>query len=433
MLSERDSAANPSAKALPTGSRPGGSFLGWRMVALAVCSQTCAVGLGYGINGSLVTWIQAEFATTRALASAGMPAILLTQALVAPFVGDLLRRKPIRTIMMTGALFNAIGHAALFFAGNIYLYLAIYALLLGPAYCMLSHVATSTLVVNWFGDRRGRALGVANIPIALWLFPPVIAAIILAFGPRAVFLAGAALSLALVPLLSLIVSRPTTIEADIADGRRHGARSGGGLPDILLSRSQMIRQPTFWLILFGNGIFVAAGATMAIVIIPFAQAKGIALEWAAVALTCYGVGSMLGAPTWGFIVDRIGPSRTFVALAFIEAIAWAGLYLFGNSAAIIATVGGLIGLCSGGAAVPLLTATIGVWLSRENFSRALGLLYLFKLPFSVGMPILSGIIFDIAGNYQPLLMAFAALMVLNVILFSIFEVRASNVTPVSGG
>ncbi|ALJ16343.1 hypothetical protein LH19_26435 (plasmid) [Sphingopyxis macrogoltabida] len=396
-------------------------YLGWRMVILAIFSQTCAVGLAYGINGSMVTWVQAEFNTTRALASAGMPAILLTQALVAPFIGDLLRRKSIRLIMMTGAALFAIGHAALYFVSSIYAFIAIYACLLGPAYCMLSHVATSTLVINWFGDKRGRALGIANIPIALFLFPPIIAAVMLAFGPRAVFAAGALLSLGLIPLLAFVISRPG------------GAR---GLPSIagegtdvradeqgIIKRRDMLKTVTFWIIWFGNGTFVAAGATMAIVLVPYALSKGIALEWAAVALSCYGLGSMVGAPTWGVIVDRAGPSRTFVLLATLEAITWTTLFLFGGNAAVIMVVGGIIGFCSGGAAVPLLTATLGVWLDERNFSRGLGLLYLLKLPFSAGIPIVSGVIFDLFGSYQLLLVSFVVLMLLNAALFSFLEIR----------
>jgi MFS family permease len=399
----------------------GGKWLGWRMVVLALCSQTCAVGLAYGINGSFVTWIQSEFHTTRALASAGMPAILMVQALVAPVVGDQLRRLAIRTVMMMGALIFAIGHLALFFVGNIYMYLAIYACLMGPAYCMLTHVATSTLVVNWFGDRRGRALGIANIPVALLVFPPIVAAIMLALGHRAVFLAGTMISLALIPLLTFVVSRPADAESSLMALKALGRDDVP--PGRLLTRREMMRQPTFWLILLGNGIFVAAGATMAIVLVPFAQAKNVGLEWAAVALSCYGLGSMIGSPTWGYIVDRIGPSRTFVALAAIEATMWGCLFLFGNSAMVIMLVGGLVGFCSGGAAVPLLTATIGIWVDRQNFSRALGLLYLLKLPFSAGMPILSGIIFDFLGSYQMLLLIFVGLMALNIILFWLFEVR----------
>lgn len=401
--------------------RLGPSYLGWRMVILAICSQTCAVGLAYGINGSMVTWVQDEFNTTRALASAGMPAILLTQALVAPFIGDLLRRKSIRRIMMTGATLFAIGHAALYFVTSIYAFIAIYACLLGPAYCMLSHVATSTLVINWFGDKRGRALGIANVPIALFLFPPIIAAVMLAFGPRAVFAAGALLSIGLIPLLAFVISRPADVrglppiegEVDNGTGNEQG----------IIKRRDMLGTFSFWIIWFGNGTFVAAGATMAIVLVPYALSQGIALEWAAVALSCYGLGSMAGAPAWGMIVDRAGPSRTFVMLATLEAVTWTTLFLFGSNAAVIMVVGGIIGFCSGGAAVPLLTATLGVWLDERNFSRGLGLLYLLKLPFSAGIPIVSGIIFDLFGSYQVLLVAFVLLMLLNAVLFSFLEIR----------
>lgn len=408
--------------------RPEG-FLGWRMVALAVCAQTCAVGLAYGVNGSIITWIQEEFHTTRTLASAGMPAILLAQALVAPLIGDLLRRSSVRSIMISGALIYATGHVALFFVQDIYLFLAVYACMLGPGYCMLSHVVTSTLVVNWFGGDRGQALGIANIPIALLLFPPIAAAIVLAYGARTLFLSGAVLSLAVVPLLAFIVSKPSgPTPCPTGDAASKSPRPGS-LSRQLLTRQEIVRTSAFWLILLGNGIFVAAGATMAIILVPFAQSKGIALEWAAVAMSCYGFGTIIGAPIWGLVVDHAGPSRTFVVLAIIEALAWASLYFFGNTAPVIISVGGLIGFCSGGAAVPLLTATIGIWVDQYNFSRVLGLIYLLKMPLSVGGPILSGIIFDFFGNYQALLLIFIALMTVNALIFSFYEIRKLKSGP----
>jgi MFS family permease len=232
-------------------------------------------------------------------------------------------------------------------------------------------------------------------------------------------------------VLTFVVSRPADAKALPAASKSPGQRADV-LSGRLLTRREMLRQPTFWLILLGNGIFVAAGATMAIILVPYAQAKNIGLEWAAVALSCYGLGSMIGSPIWGYIVDRAGPSRTFVALAAIEATMWGCLYLFGGNAMMIMLVGGLVGFCSGGAAVPLLTATIGIWVDRQNFSRALGLLYFLKLPFSAGMPILSGVIFDVSGSYQMLLLIFVGLMALNIILFSLFQVRPFG-TPDKGG
>src|SRR3981189_3531981 len=73
-------------------------FAGWRMVVIALLSQTCAVGMTYGLYGTITSAIQTEFQTSRTLASSGMSVLLLGQALSAPFIGDLLHRMSVRSI-----------------------------------------------------------------------------------------------------------------------------------------------------------------------------------------------------------------------------------------------------------------------------------------------------------------------------------------------
>jgi MFS family permease len=396
------------------------------MVAIALLSQTCAVGMTYGLYGTITSTVQTEFHTSRTLASSGMSVLLLGQALSAPFIGDLLRRVPVKSILVMGALCCAVGYSFLLLTKDIYVFLAIFFLVLGPAYCMLGQITGSTLVSNWFVSGRGRALGISNMPIGLFIFPPLSALVLIHYDMHGVFIAAIILALSVIPLLLRAVSKPSDIGQQPRGERDHQSADATMAASIALpalARKKILGAPTFWVIILGNGVFVAAGVAMAISVIPLAQSRGINLPTATIAASAYGVGAALGAPCWGWVIDRLGPSLTFVALALVEAVFWTGLLYAGHNVVFMTAAAGSIGFCSGGAALPLLMATLSMWLGRASFSRAAGLIYFFKLPFTFGAPILTGYLYDRTGNYQSSIIVYVVVLPLVAILFSCFKIK----------
>jgi MFS family permease len=396
------------------------------MVAIALLSQTCAVGMTYGLYGTITSTVQSEFQTSRTLASSGMSVLLLGQALSAPFIGDLLQRFSVRSILVMGALFCAFGYSFLLLAKHIYVFLAIFFLILGPGYCMLGQITGSTLVSNWFVKSRGRALGISNMPVGLFIFPPLSALVLIHYTVRGVFIAAIILPLSVIPLLLRVVSKPSDIGQQPCGERDHrdaDATTTGSVTPSALARNKILGAPTFWIIILGNGVFVAAGVAMAISVIPLAQSRGISLPTATMAASAYGIGAAFGAPCWGWVIDRLGPSLTFVALALVEAVFWTGLLYAGHNVVLMTAAAGSIGFCSGGAALPLLMATLSMWLGRASFSRAAGLVYFFKLPFTFGAPILTGYLYDRTGNYQSSIMVYVVALPLVAMLFSCFKIK----------
>jgi MFS family permease len=395
------------------------------MVTIALLSQTCAVGMTYGLYGTITSTIQTEFQTSRTLASSGMSVLLLGQALSAPFIGDLLHRMSVRSILVMGTLCCAVGYSFLLLAKDIYVFLAIFFLILGPGYCMLGQITGSTLVSNWFVSSRGRALGISNMPVGLFIFPPLSALVLTHYHMHGVFTAAIILALSVIPLLLRAVSKPSDIGQQPCGGQDQSADAAmpGSIALRALGRKKILSAPTFWVIILGNGVFVAAGVAMAISVIPLAQSRGISLPTAAIAASAYGVGAALGAPCWGWVIDRLGPSLTFVALALVEVVFWTGLLYAGHDVFLMTAAAGSIGFCSGGAALPLLMATLSMWLGRASFSRAAGLIYFFKLPFTFGAPILTGFLYDRTGGYQSSITVYVVALPLVAILFSCFKIK----------
>ncbi len=384
-----------SGEAAVAGART--SFLGWRMVALAFLVLNFALGINFTAYGALVEAIQREFATSRALASAGPSVLNLAMGLLAPFAGAVMRRVPLRTLMIIGALMNAGGYLLITQLHSIYLMLASYALLIGPGFCLLGVIPCTTLVSNWFIEGRGKAIGIINMPLGNTLMPLVAAFLLQSFGLRMTFLACGLLLLALVPLILMIIDRPDRIGqqargAQIAlDDAAHKAAA--------MTSGQILRFPPFWVLTLGVGLLSAGGMVMVTHLVALGMGRGLALPSASLLLAGFGVAGVAGAPIFGWLSDKVGGGRAFAILCLAQVPPWLGLIVAGGSLALLLLLALLIGLCSN-AILTLFGTTTSEWLGPPNVSAGMGLCYLLQIPFLFGAAPLAGAMFDATGGYN---------------------------------
>jgi MFS family permease len=202
-------------------------FTAWRMLAIAFLAQNCAIGIALGSYGTLITSLQTEFNTSRSLASTGLSVMLLVLGLMSPFMGGLLTRFSIRTVMVAGAVLNMVGYLLLAQANSIYMVLAIYAALLGPGYCMLGIIAPATLISRWFTRHRGKALGVMNMPLFLASVSPIAAFLTIHYSLQSAYLLFAGVFALLLPLLLTIVDRPPAAAAEAGAAVSEGGAQTG--------------------------------------------------------------------------------------------------------------------------------------------------------------------------------------------------------------
>ncbi len=141
----------------------------WRMVVLAFMAQNFAIGLSLGAFGVSVLAIESTFHTKRTLASLGGSLVVLSLGVLAPVVAVLLERYTIRRTMLAGVVLGSIGYVALAVAPNIWLFLAAFALLVGPRACMAGNLPGSVLLNNWFAEDKGRAIGLMMMPLFIML------------------------------------------------------------------------------------------------------------------------------------------------------------------------------------------------------------------------------------------------------------------------
>ncbi|WP_172808095.1 MFS transporter [Croceicoccus mobilis] len=360
----------------------------WRMLVIVFLAQNCAIGMNFGIYGTIVTALEAEYATTRTLAASGLAAMTLVMGLSSPLVGRLTRRVSLRAMMIAGALICATGYALLALAPSIGAVLAIYALVIGPGVCLLGVLPSSTLVANWFHGGKGRALGFVNMPLFVSLFPILTAFVLAGYGLEGVFVMALGVSLALVPVLLAVVDTPAragceAYGANAEAGPQADAQAPGAGP-LLEGRA-----------LHGNRSFQ--------------------LIW-------FGIGAAIGALLFGWLADRIGGRRAVVVQALCWTVPWALLLVLGANLPLLLVAAGLAGMMSG-AIVGLCGVLVGSWLGAQNFATAMGQVYFYKVPFLFGAAPLAGFLFEETGSYRLPVLLHIASFALVAALFGAFRPR----------
>jgi len=193
--------------------------------------------------------------------------------------------------------------------------LAVYAFALGPGAVLMGIIPSAALVSRWFSTGRGKALGVANMPLFILVIPPVAASIVLEHGHTALFAFSAVLAGLLVPALFFVVDYPK--DRNLAPyGERKSQiepesvpTAGESLADgAAVDTGSLFRDARFWLLSISVGVLLGGGTFYTTHIIGIAAEKGIPLQTAAALLSLYGVGTILGAVAFGWLADRIGLS-----------------------------------------------------------------------------------------------------------------------------
>jgi len=355
----------------------------WRMAGLAFLMQNSATGLTFGSFGAIVLAIEAQFHTTRTLASLGVSLAVVTLSLLAPFLGSvLIRRVPIRRVMIAGLLLGALGYALLAWVSDIRALLAIYLLIVGPSLVMFGALPSNTLVSSWFGDRPGRALGLVNMPLFVTLVPLASGAILGAHGLSAVFACVAVAHLIVLPFAFAVRDGPCI------------AASPGKEPG---TASAILARPAFWLLAVGGGIVVGAGIMKIGHLVAIVTAQGHSAEIGTMLLAISGAAGMFGSPLFGWLADRIGGAGALIANALLQAATFF-ILLAPVGVPLLVVDAVLIGACGAG-----VVAAKGVLFSHlfgpANFARVFGLTSIATLPFLFGMTPLAGLLYDRSGSY----------------------------------
>lgn len=392
------------------GKRGGRIFYGWWIVLVAGMGLfLCYIPMVSFTFGLFSEPLSREFNWSRTGISLAFSLSLIAMCVAMPLVGRLVDRFGARRIIVPSILILGLCFMSFYFlSGSLGQFYAIYIVMgtVGGGSATLPYLG---VVSHWFDRKRGLALALAAAGAGLGSFvvPPVVHALIAAFGWRwAYVVIGVTMILITVPIVALFLKEKPQMMGLLPDGEvsNSAATEKAVVSEQGIKSLEALRTGTFWIICIAF-FFVAASAIGCLIhLVPLLTDRGASSQTAALATALLGGASLLGGIMAGFLLDRFFAS--YVTISFFTGagagilLLWSGVV--GEFAFVAALLIGL-GMGAAGQIIPyLISRYFGLRFFGEIYSYAL---ISFSLGGVVG-PLVMGMSFDSTRSYNPALIVF---------------------------
>jgi len=378
---------------------------GWLVVGSLFVTLFLVFGSGYNTAGVFVIPLVNQFGWSRAQVSLLQTALALSAGLVVPLVGWLLDRLEAWLVIATGAAVTGIGFVLASRAEGFAPMVSAYVLV-GVGLGAATLLPVSLVVANWFGTRRGLALGVAMVGTSTGgLVMTLVAQRAIEHGGwRDGYLALAApVFVIVVPLVAATVrTRPP------GGAGSSVAEAASALPGLEVRAA--LRARSFWLIALVQFFYSFAAGGTNLHAIAYLRDIGYSAARAALFMSLVLGIAGVGKLSFGALADRVGGRRALV-VNFLACACGMVMLLF---AADTAMAGGFLvtyGLTCG-APLTLVPLVMADSLGLKRFGSLAGLAGLFNIAGAATGPVVAGRIFDRTGSYAPAFGQFALALLL---------------------
>lgn len=402
-------------------------FRGWWIVLAAVVGQSfgLATVLVYTF-GVFVKPLAEEFGSSRGSIALAVSLLDVTILFSAPGVGRLVDRHGTRKVIAASSLALALCLVGLSFVHPPLWHLYALYVLAGSLGVATIPVTYSRVIANWFDRKRGLALGLSSTGVGLGVFigPSLAEFLIEQRGWRQAYLCLAGFSLlVIIPAVTIFLRGSPEEVGLLPDGAIAPAASKlDKLPAPGMRLSEALRTPTFWLLCTIFFLVAAAGNGTAAHVAPLLSDRGASGRSAALAVSFFGLASIIGRIGNGYLVDRFFAPRVaaivFSGAAGGAAILWSGAT--GNAAFIAALLMGLAIGAESDVMPFLISRYFGMHSMAELYGCAFGS---YTLGNATGRYLFAAG-FDGTGSYKtPLAFAFVALLVATLATFALGKYR----------
>jgi MFS family permease len=349
-------------------------------------------GSGYDAAGVFFVPMVRDLGWSRTRLSSLQTVLALTAGMTAPLVGWLLDRIEARVVVSIGVALCGAGFLLASQATSFALMTGAF-FMLGAGLSAATLLPCSLVIANWFGQRRGAALGVtmAGTSLGGMAMTLVASRIIAASGWRAAFAALALpMFLVVLPLVAWTVTTRPPGKGDPGGSERAMIAAG-------LDIGQALRARSFWMIALAQFCYSFAGAGATLHTIPYLILMGYRPQRAAQVMSVtFGLAS-LGKPIAGYAADYLS-GRIALAVTLVLAALGQSLLLGAPSATMVGAYALCYGLASGAplALIPMLIAdTLGL----KRYGSLGGLTGLFMTAGAASGPLAAGWMFDEGFGY----------------------------------
>ncbi len=322
----------------------------------------------------------------------------LAALVVGPLVGWLLDRIPAQIVMSVGAVLTAIGIVMMARAGSFHGVL-VGSVVTGVGLSASTILPATMVISNWFGERRGTALGLttAGMELGGMVIAIVAGHLDAVYGWRFAY---AVLAIPLVvivaPLYLIFVrTRPEQPAQSASIAKPSATEFMSSLPGLELNEA--LRTRAFWMLVVLQFCFTFAVGGSFIHLVQYLISTGYTLG-AGTMVVGFSLGlALIGKPAMGVLGDRIG-GKNALALCLLLSAANTAFLLLARMfwvLVIFTVVGGLTGSAPIALGPLVQVETLGL----KRYGSIAGLLGItFTLGAMMGPPIV-GKLADVTGSY----------------------------------
>jgi sugar phosphate permease len=391
-------------------------FYGWYIVGVGILVNIAGTFAFSSTLSIFLKPITEELGVSRGAFSLIRTFEIGIAALIVPLLGSWIDRHGGRGILVLGALMEGTGLLLSGLVQSFWQFVLVRCSLVIAGEALLGSLVINVTIAQWFVRKRGRAMGIANLGtgVAKLAIPLCAAYLFVLVGWRttwAIFGIIAPL-LVVLPALIFMHRRPEDIGLRpdgepppqnpnklAATGETASDEHRRTLPaETLWSRSEVIRLPTFWLLIFTFGIANVGIAGLNLHIFSYVTDIGYSPLTAASFMSTIALTQLGSTLVWGMLADRFDVRRVSSVQFVIQGV---GLVVALSSADILLVYAGFFLYGTGLAGSFVLREVIWAnFFGRVSLGTVRGLSLFFSHLFAASGAPFFGFLHDRMGSYN---------------------------------
>jgi MFS family permease len=386
------------------------TYYGWVLVLALSLTETTSWGILYYAFTVFLTPMQAELGWSRAAMTGAFSLALLISGVCGIPIGRWLDRHGPRALMTIGSCAATLLVLAWAMVHELTAFYLIWAGI-GVMLAAVLYEPAFFVVATWFTRQRGRALTVLTfiagfasviyIPLAGWLVQRqgwrgalVTLAIILGLGT--------------IPLHALVLRRRPADLGLTPDGTAVNASNESPAMTAAdgISLQAALRSAAFWWLSTAFFLSQLATAAVAVHLVPYLIDVGYEPGFAALVTGLIGTMALPGRLIFTPLGDRLPRHQVTACLFLLQTMALVVLLQFHGRLGVYAFVI-LFGI-GFGAMTPARAALVADLFGPTHYGKINGVLALFVTGSRALAPVTAGVVYDVAGGYEPVFWGLAA-------------------------
>lgn len=395
-------------------------FYGW-IIVLGGVLIGAATNLLNSIANVVIGLVSEDFSVPRTMFNLATVISMPVVMVLSPVAGRYFRTNPKKKIMIAGSVVFGLALFACSLAPNIYWFYVLIPLA-GATTAFVNNVPVSTIINNWFVEKKGLAIGIAGagVPLASMVTTPIISWLVDTVGWRQAYayVGICAMILLLLVCVFIIQFRPED-KGLLPLGYKAGGEAEATVKKTVVRRGVMIgdakKFPMFYLFLLSMLLIgIAASGTSSNQYV-YLTDSGYSAAYASLVVSISSGVGILGRIFLGHLFDKKGVKFTTVYAMGVLAVAEISLLLIKLpiSPLVLAVSYGL------GGAVNQIPRSIlpEKYFGDVDYGSFLGMATSLQMCGIAAGPMVASAFFDITGSYVPAWYLFLVLIVLTGIIW----------------